>query len=308
MILGARLDTRQTGTRPDTFARAAKIIHVDIDPYELNNKKKADLALNLDIKDFLSALNKYMGKYDKNKIRRWKDITSGYKKKYFSCKAGAGAICPNFFMSKLSAFLPVSAVVCADVGQNQMWAAQSLEIKKKQRFLTQGGAGAMGSSLSMAIGASFADPARTIVAISGDGGFQLNTQELQTIYHYKLPIKIILINNRCYGMVKQFQEQYFNSRFQSTVIGYSCPDFQDVVSAYGIPVQKISRTREIDKALEKLFKNKHPMFLEINISSKEKVSPKLSVNRPIEEQEPFLPIQELRSRMLIEILPQKDKK
>jgi len=308
MILGARLDTRQTGTNPETFARTAKIIHVDIDPHELNNKRKSDLPLNLDIKDFLSMLNKYIGKYDKNKIQPWREMIAGYKKRYLYYKTGGNAIDPNFFMHKLSKFIPGSAVICADVGQNQMWAAQVLEINKKQRFLTQGGAGAMGSSLSMAIGASFSDSGRTIVAISGDGGFQLNIQELQTIYHYKLPIKIILINNHCYGMVKQFQEQYFNSRFQSTVIGYSYPNFQDVVSAYGIPVQKISNANEINKALAKLFKNRRPMFLEINISSKEKVFPKLSVNRPIEEQEPFLPLKELKSNMLIDIMLSEDKK
>jgi acetolactate synthase-1/2/3 large subunit len=210
-------------------------------------------------------------------------------------------------MSRLSEFLPKSAVVCADVGQNQMWAAQALKINKTQRFLTQGGAGAMGSSLAMAIGASFANPGKVIIAMSGDGGFQLNIQELQTIYHYKLPIKIMLLNNRCYGMVKQFQEQYFNSRFQSTVLGYSCPDFQSVISAYRIPVQRISRADKIDRALRKLFSNKRPGFLEIDIYPNIKVIPKLSVNRPVEDQEPLLSRDELKSNMFVGVLP-KDKK
>lgn len=305
MILGARLDTRQTGTKPETFARRAKIIHVDIDPHEMNWKKKVELPINLNVKDFLAALNRHIGQYNKNKILPWRKIIAGYKKKYPSHKASlAKKIEPNFFMQKLSAFLPDNAVVCVDVGQNQMWAAQSLKIRKKQRFLTQGGAGAMGSSLAMAIGASFANPGRTIVVISGDGGFQLNIQELQTVYHYKLPIKIILLNNHCYGMVKQFQEQYFNSRFQSTVLGYSCPDFQDVASAYMISARKISRTNKIAGALNKLFKNKRPMFLEINTGSITKVEPKLSINRPVEDQDPLLSRDELKSNMLIDILPE----
>ncbi|MFA5388574.1 MAG: thiamine pyrophosphate-binding protein [Candidatus Omnitrophota bacterium] len=308
MILGARLDTRQTGTIPETFARGAKIFHVDIDMHELNNKRKVDLALHCDIKDFLGMLNKYMGKYDRSKIKPWKNIVASYKKKYSSYTTKGSAIHPDLFIHELSKYLPDSCVVSADVGQNQIWAAQALKIKKEQRFLTQGGAGAMGSSLSMAIGASFADPGRIVVSINGDGGFQLNIQELQTICHYKLPIKVILINNRCYGMVRQFQEQYFNSRFQSTVIGYSCPDFQRVVAAYCLPVQKISRGNEIAKALTRLFKDDRAMFLEIDISPKEKVSPKLSVNRPIEEQEPFLPLEELRSNMLIDLISSKDKK
>jgi acetolactate synthase-1/2/3 large subunit len=304
LILGARLDTRQTGTKPETFARSANIIHVDIDQHELNNKRKADIPINCDINYFLTLINKKMNSFDKNKIEPWRKLVKGYKKKYSSHGVISGnKIEPNFFMSRLSEFLPKSSVVCVDVGQNQMWAAQALEIKKTQRFLTQGGAGAMGSSLAMAIGASFANPGKVIVAISGDGGFQLNIQELQTIHHYKLPVKIILLNNRCYGMVKQFQEQYFNSRFQSTVLGYSCPDFQGVVSAYRIPVQKISRANKIDRALMKLFSNQYPGFLEIDINSNIKVIPKLSVNRPVEDQEPFLSRDELKSNMLIDILP-----
>jgi len=308
LILGARLDTRQTGTKPETFARSANIIHVDIDRHELNNKRKADIPINCDINYFLTLINKKISSYDKNKIEPWRKLVNGYKKKYPSYGVASGnKIEPNFFMSRLSEFLPKHSIVCVDVGQNQMWSAQTLEIKKAQRFLTQGGAGAMGSSLAMAIGTSFANPGKAIITISGDGGFQLNIQELQTIYHYKLPIKVILLNNRCYGMVKQFQEQYFNSRFQSTVLGYSCPDFQGVVSAYRIPVQKISQTNKIDGALRKLFKNKRSGFLEINISSNMKVVPKLSVNRPVEDQEPYLSREELKSNMLIGILPE-DKK
>lgn len=308
LALGTRLDTRQTGTKPETFARGAKIIHVDIDQHELNNKRKADIPINCDIDYFLTLINKKISGYDRNKIESWRKLVKGYKKKYPSYSVSFGSkIEPNFFMSRLSEFLPKSSVVCVDVGQNQMWAAQTLEIKKTQRFLTQGGAGAMGSSLAMAIGASFANPGKVIIAISGDGGFQLNIQELQTIYHYKLPVKIILLNNRCYGMVKQFQEQYFNSRFQSTVLGYSSPNFQGVVSAYRIPVWKINQADKIDGALRKLFNNKRSGFLEINISSNMKVVPKLSVNRPVEDQEPYLSREELKSNMFIDILPE-DKK
>jgi acetolactate synthase-1/2/3 large subunit len=308
LILGARLDTRQTGTKPETFARGANIIHVDIDRHELNNKRKADIPVNCDIKYFLTLINNKIGGYDKDKIELWRKSVKGYKKRYPSHHGFfSGRIDPNFFMSRLSEFLPKSAVVCADVGQNQMWAAQALKINKTQRFLTQGGAGAMGSSLAMAIGASFANPGKVIIAMSGDGGFQLNIQELQTIYHYKLPIKIMLLNNRCYGMVKQFQEQYFNSRFQSTVLGYSCPDFQSVISAYRIPVQRISRADKIDRALRKLFSNKRPGFLEIDIYPNIKVIPKLSVNRPVEDQEPLLSRDELKSNMFVGVLP-KDKK
>ena len=303
LALGTRLDTRQTGTKPETFARNAKIIHVDIDQYELNNKIKADLPINSDVKKFLTALNSYIRKYDKHKIQPWKQIIKRYKDRYPSYKIlSDDMIGPNFFMHKLSEFLPEDAIICIDVGLNQMWAAQTLEVKKSQRFLTQGGMGSMGSALSMAIGASFAKPSKIVVVITGDGGFQLNIQELETIYRHKLPIKIILLNNHCYGMVRQFQEQYFNSRFQSTVVGYSCPNFQDVVSAYKIPVMKITCSTEITNTLQELFNDVQPMFLEASIKPNIQALPKLSVNRPVEDQDPILPRDELKSNMLIDIL------
>ncbi|MCL4378883.1 MAG: thiamine pyrophosphate-binding protein [Actinobacteria bacterium] len=311
LALGTRLDTRQTGTKPETFARKAKIIHVDIDPNELNNKIKADYPVNCDLKLFLSLLNDFdLDLSKEEKLKSWKKQISSYKRKYPSFEMpdniknldNKGKINPNYFMHKLSGFLPADAIVCVDIGQNQMWAAQSLEIKKHQRFLTQGGMGAMGSSMPMAIGASFADPAKTVIVITGDGGFQLNIQELQTIYHHKLNIKIILLNNGCYGMVRQFQEQYFNSRFQSTVTGYSCPDFTAVVSAYKINSDKITAQSDIDKKLKKLFKDKKPGFLEVSITADSRALPKLSVGKPVEDQEPFLSRDELKSNMIIDII------
>jgi acetolactate synthase-1/2/3 large subunit len=308
LAVGTRLDTRQTGTKPKTFARDAKIVHVDIDPYELNNKIEADFPINSDVKNFLAILNNYISEYDKHKIQPWKQTIKRYKDRYPSYKILSNDLIePNFFMHKLSEFLPEDTIICVDVGQNQMWAAQTLEVKKSQRFLTQGGMGSMGSSLPMAIGASFAKPGKIVVVITGDGGFQLNIQELQTVYYHKLPIKIILLNNRCYGMVRQFQEQYFNSRFQSTVVGYSYPNFQDVVSAYKIPVTKITSSAEIINALQKLFSDAQPMFLEVSININNRTIPKLSVNKPIEDQDPLLPRDELKSNMLIDILPESEK-
>lgn len=304
LALGTRLDTRQTGTRPETFARAAKIIHVDIDEHEIRrNKIKKELCLRADLKDFLGALNKDVGKLDKNRLKGWLAYVNHCKNKFPSFSNPAGkAITPNFLMHKLSECLPKDAIICADVGQAQIWAAQSLILTHRQRFLTQGGMGAMGSSLPMAIGASFANPRKVIVVICGDGGFQLNIQELETVLHHRLPIKIIIINNSCYGMVRQFQRQYFNSRFQSTVIGYSCPDFKAVASGYKIPSQSIRYNSEVDKALREIFKDKKPRFLEVKIGQQILVLPKLAVNKPLEEQEPALSDDELKRHMVIELL------
>lgn len=300
IVLGARLDTRQTGTKPKSFARGAHIIHVDVDPDELNNKVKAELAVQIDIKVFLNTISEYNIPDKSKNIVQWTTKIANYKSKYPSFGKSEDKINPNFFMHKLSEYMPDNTVICTDVGQNQIWAAQSLAIKKDQRFLTQGGMGAMGSSLAMAIGASFAMTGNTVVSISGDGGIQLNIQELETVSFHNLSIKIIVINNNCYGMIRQFQTQYFNAQFQSSVIGYSAPDFQNIASAYKIKSKKISNVNEIDTALEKLFKDNEPMLLEIEVSPENQALPKLSVNKPIEEQEPAIDDKEFDENMYID--------
>jgi len=307
IALGTRFDTRQTGTKPETFARAAKIIHVDIDAHELNNKIKADIPINLDIKAFLDSLYMNSGNFNKKNYSTWIERISYFKWKYsIDSYSENNSITPYELLKEVSKSLSDDAIICVDVGQNQMWAAQTLEIKKDQRFFTQGGMASIGSALPMAIGASFAKPDRMIIAITGDGGFQLNIQELQTIYYHNLPIKIILLNNSGYGMIRQFQEQYFEGRFQSSVIGYSNPDFQKVVSAYKISSRKISTIKEVKPALESLFCDSKPGFLEVIIEAKFNVIPKLAVNKPVEDQEPELSREELQSAMIIDILPEQD--
>jgi len=309
IALGTRLDTRQTGTRPETFARKATIVHIDIDPHELNNKIKGTTAIHADIRKFLvSILNQPNIARIPTNNAPWLAKIKQYWQRYPDFKEPVTPkIDPNYFMHVLSKKLRDNVIICVDVGQIQMWAAQSLVIKKAQRFLTEGGMASIGSALPMAIGASFAQPKKQIIVITGDGGFQLNIQELQTVYHHHLPIKIILLNNNGYGMIKQFQEQYLNSRFQSSGIGYSNPDFQEVVSAYKIPSMKISSNDEIIPALQRFLSDNNPGFLEVIIDDKARALPKLSVNRPVEDQEPLLSRDELKSNMFIETLPEPEK-
>ncbi|ACL17485.1 thiamine pyrophosphate-binding protein [Methanosphaerula palustris] len=309
IALGTRFDTRQTGTRPETFARKATIVHVDIDPLELNSKIREHFSVQADVRQFLELITVHP---DISKIPTpyipWLEKINQYKRSYPDFKEPAtSAIDPNYFLHLLSEDLMDDAIVCVDVGQIQMWAAQSLVIRGAQRFLTEGGMASIGSALPMAIGAAFAGPKRQIIVITGDGGFQLNIQELQTVYHHHLPIKIILLNNNGYGMIKQFQEQYLDSKFQSSGIGYSNPDFLDVVRAYKIPSMQISSNDEIDHALRNSLSDMHPGFLEVRIDERSRALPKLAVNRPVEDQEPLLSREELRSKMLIEILPEPEK-
>ena len=305
IALGTRFDTRQTGTKPETFARAAKIIHVDIDARELNNKITVDLPLHMDIKRFLESINLNSCGFVRKNYSSWIGWIHHHKEKYAEDHKGdQKTISPYYFLHEVSEALPEDAIICIDVGQNQMWAAQVIEVKRNQRFLTQGGMASIGSALPMAIGASFAKPRSPVVVITGDGGFQLNIQELQTVYHHNLPIKIILLNNSGYGMIRQFQEQYFGGRLQSSVIGYSNPDFQKVAGAYNIPSRRIQSATEVRPALKSLFSDAKPGFLEVIIHEKFIVTPKLSVNKPVEDQEPRLSREELQSAMIINILPE----
>jgi acetolactate synthase-1/2/3 large subunit len=223
LVIGSRLDTRQTGTVPENFARAAKIIHVDIDPHELKYKKiKAQINIKADASFFLRELNKRVSDIKLNDFTDWIRKVETYKKKYpsYSVKERNGHIDPNYFLELLSNNTKEGDIICTDVGQNQIWAAQSFRLKKNQRLLTSGGMGSMGFSLPAAIGASFAcGKNNNVIVITGDGGFQINIQELQTVVRNRIPLKIFLLNNNCLGMVRQFQQIYFKEQYTATVTG-----------------------------------------------------------------------------------------
>jgi acetolactate synthase-1/2/3 large subunit len=303
-VLGSRLDSRQTGTRPDTFARAARKIHVDIDRNELNAKVSVDLAIQSDVAVFLSALNERLDDYRKPDLSPWYAAIERYRAKYptRSNETGSAAIDPNLFMEWLSGHCGNDDVICLDVGQNQMWAAQSFRLKEGQRMLISGGMGAMGFALPAALGAAKAAPGKRVVVISGDGGIQVNIQELDTIINNRLPIKIIILNNGCLGMVRQFQDLYFGGRRQSTVIGYGCPDLVKIAAAYGLTATSISSLDDADAVLEKFLATEGPSLLEVKLARSTWVNPKLVVNRPIEDMSPHLDREELKEEMLIELV------
>jgi acetolactate synthase-1/2/3 large subunit len=180
-----------------------------------------------------------------------------------------------------------NAFITSDVGQHQMWAAQSLELCDTQRFITSGGMGSMGFGLPASIGAAFAKDLSPIVLIAGDGGFQSNIQELQTLIHNKLPIKIIVMNNHCHGMVRQLQENEFGGRYQSTLWGYSAPNFESIATAYGLPSRTIKEQNEVPEALEWLWKDIHqPVLLQVMIGTFVNALPKISFGKPNYEMDP----------------------
>ncbi|NOU67946.1 thiamine pyrophosphate-binding protein [Paenibacillus sp. LMG 31461] len=308
LILGSRLDTRQTGTRPDTFARGARKVHVDIESVELNHKVKADVALSCGVKPFLIEMNKRLEGWEKKDISAWIHNLESYQKSYptLSPPIELGGIDPNLFMEKLSDLCKEDDIICLDVGQHQMWASQSFRLKKGQRLLNAGGMGAMGFGLPVAIGASMAEPGKRVIVIAGDGGFQVNIQELETIFHLKLPIKIVVMNNNALGMVRQFQDVYFNGRRQSTVTGYSCPNFVRIAEAYGIPAYLIDQAAGAEEVMQHVLAQDGSALVEVKLHQGTLVNPKLVVNRPIEDMSPLLDREELKQRMVIELLEESE--
>jgi acetolactate synthase-1/2/3 large subunit len=304
IILGARLDSRQTGTRPDTFARAAYKVHVDIDPCELQAKVPVELAVNSDVRTFLTSLNTELADFTKPDLADWYRVINGYRQHYptRSSETEFSGIEPNRFMEQLSNLCAPGDLVCLDVGQNQMWAAQSFRLKERQRMLISGGMGAMGFALPAAMGAVNAAPGQRAIAIAGDGGIQVNIQDLDTVAAHRLPVKIIVLNNGCLGMVRQFQDMYFGGRQQSTVIGYGCPDLVAIATAYGIPAFVVENPDQVDEVISRALALEGPAFVEVKLVQTTCVNPKLVVNRPIEDMSPHLEREELAREMLIDLV------
>lgn len=304
LILGSRLDSRQTGTRPETFARGAKRVHVDIDPIELQAKVQVDIAVQCHIKSFLKALNEQLSTIASLDIREWLATVNGYRSKYPTgmCPAEAATIDPNLFMETLSAASSGGDIVTLDVGQNQMWAAQSFRLKKGQRMLISGGMGAMGFALPAAMGAAKAAAGSTVIAIAGDGGIQINIQDLDTLVQHRLPIKVFVMNNNCLGMVRQFQDMYFDGRQQSTVVGYACPDLCRIAEAYGLPSFTINESAMAGEVIERVMAMPGPVFVNVMLEQGTNVNPKLMVNRPVEDMSPELGREELADAMIIKMM------
>lgn len=304
LIMGSRLDTRQTGTRPDTFARAAKKVHIDVEAVEQHGKVRADITIHTDVKQFLTDLNKALSGRVLPDFSPWHETILRYKGKYPSGgkSSSAAQIEPNRFMELLSSRSGDGDIIVLDVGQHQMWASQSFGLREGQRLLNAGGMGAMGFALPAAIGAVMMAPERQVIVIAGDGGIQVNIQELHTIAHHGLPIKIFVMNNHSLGMVRQFQDLYFEGRQQSTVQGYGCPDLVKVAEAFGIPALKIETNEEASAKIDMALQAKGCYLVEVNLETQTTVNPKLVVNRPIEDMSPFLEREELTADMLIEPL------
>ena len=289
LVLGSRLDVRQTGSETRAFKGDRVIFHVDTEPGEVNNRVVDCVPVIAHLHGFLqSALAFTQGRAFPDRAAWLAEIDALRTQWPDTGELTVAGINPNAFMHQLSAAFPDARSYVSDVGQHQMWSAQSLDIAADQRFLNSGGMGSMGFALPAAIGAAFgANDNRPVIVIAGDGGFQTNIQELQTIVRNKLPVKVVVMNNGCHGMVRQFQTSYFDGRLQSTLWGYSAPDFAEVALAYRVPGRRIGSPDEVADALAWFAATDGPALLEVMIDTYADALPKIAFGRPMTEMEPF---------------------
>jgi acetolactate synthase-1/2/3 large subunit len=290
LVLGSRLDIRQTGSETEAFKGDRTIYHVDCELGEVNNRVTGCRPIIAHLRPFLAeAIRNCIGRSFPDRAewlaeieelrRAWPDTAE---------LRGIAGINPNRLMHQLSAVSGSAIAFVVDVGQHQMWAGQSLELAANQQFLTSGGMGAMGFALPGGIGAVLASSGKPVVVIAGDGGSQLNIQELQTVVHNRIPLKMVILNNQCYGMVRQFQQSYFDERYQSTCWGYSAPDFALVAQAYGIDSHTVKAPADVPSALEQMWRDPaSPFLLQVMIDRFANAYPKIAFGLPMTEMEPF---------------------
>ena len=300
LCLGSRLDTRITGGVPKTFARTAKKIVVDIDKNELGKLRglNIDLKIEMNVKDFFQEYSKYK---KENIIRskwlarcnNWKTKYPMVLKKYLQEK---NFVNPYVFINYLSKILNKKDIIIADDGGHLTWTIQSFKVKEGQKLFSAFGNSPMGYALPASIGASIVKNKSRVICIDGDGSIQINLQELHTIDKMKLPIKIFILNNNGYGIIKQFQELYLGRRYEASGKGVSNPDFKKISSAFNINYNIIKNHKDLMK-LKKIVKSKKPEIIEIKIRPNQKIIPKLQFGNPIEDLSPLLNRKEFQNNM-----------
>jgi len=266
VVAGARFDDRVTG-KLDAFAPNAKVIHIDIDAAELGKLRQPDVAISDDLGATLDALATPLA------IGDWQQETHELQRTH-ACNyhyPGPEIYAP-LMLKTLSERLPERHVIACDVGQHQMWVAQHMCFNHPGDHLSSSGLGTMGFGLPAAIGAQFARPDEAVVAVCGDGSIMMNIQELATIKRAHLPIKILLLDNQRLGMVRQWQDLFFDGRLSQTILDDN-PDFVQLAAAFDIPGESISNRREVDGALSRLLEADGPYLLHVVIDEQANVWP-----------------------------------
>ena len=285
---GARFDDRVTG-KIAAFAPKARIIHIDIDPTSIRKNVEVDIPVVGDCKLALAGIldiceSKYAEKDWATQHALWlKDVASWKKSKPLSYEpSGEGAIKPQEVIEALRELTRGDAIIATEVGQHQMWAAQYYEFTKPRTLLTSGGLGTMGYGFPAAIGAQLALPDRMVIAVAGDGSLQMNIQELATAVANKLPVKVIILNNRHLGMVRQWQELFYAGNYSSTNMEAQ-PDFVRLAEAYGAEGYRIERACDLLPELEKALSTPNPAFVDVRVEREENVYPIVPAGAALDE-------------------------
>lgn len=286
IVLGSRLDARQTGGM-NNFAPNAKIIHVDMDSAELAKEKNRVIPIKVSCEDFIQELSKKLSFYSFS-FKQWHKKLARLKQSYPSIKElkTQKGINPNVFIDTLFKKVKTGCVVAVDVGQNQMWVAQSMFLKNKSYLLVSGGHGAMGYALPAIIGAAYMNLSEPLICVAGDGGIQMNLQELQMIARDELKIKIFIMNNHSLGLIREYQNQVLDGRCYGSVIGFSSPDFKKIAEAYGLAYVKIEE--EADFGNMDVIYNSKSTIVEVMIAENSKIAPEPTYMRPFFDQSPLV--------------------
>lgn len=269
IAVGARFDDRVTG-EPSTFARGAKIIHIDIDPAEVGKIIQVDAFLIGQARDILQELG---DKIEPGANKGWLEQIAEWKRDFpLSYQKKEGVISPQFVLEQIYEKTHGEAVITTEVGQNQMWAAQYLKCIRPRTFITSGGLGTMGYGFPAAIGAKIGCPDRIVFDIAGDGSFQMNIQELATAVYNKVNVKVAILNNGVLGMVRQWQELFYGRRYSQTIL-HGNPDFVKIAEGYGALGIRVDKPEEVPSAIERALAQDQPVVIDFHVDPEENVYP-----------------------------------
>ncbi|NTV13392.1 MAG: biosynthetic-type acetolactate synthase large subunit [Desulfobulbaceae bacterium] len=289
IAIGARFDDRVTG-RVDAFAPEAEIIHIDIDPSSISKNVEVDIPIVADCRHAVAAMNSWFNRakdFDRDKVAKahepWLDKIRVWKQKHPLGYVEEGdVIKPQFVVQKLHELTHGDAIITTEVGQNQMWAAQFYHFNNPRHFMTSGGLGVMGYGFPAAIGAQMAAPDKVVIDIAGDGSIQMNIQELATARQYHCPVKIAILNNNYLGMVRQWQELFYDKRYSNTTLDVA-PDFVALARAYGAVGLRASKPSEVEPVIREALATDNLVIMDFVISREEGVYPMVPAGKATTE-------------------------
>jgi acetolactate synthase I/II/III large subunit len=276
IAIGSRFDDRVTG-KIEAFAPQAKIIHIDIDPTSISKNVRVDLPIVGDCKRILTKILSFLEKEEIDSFKvgldKWHHQIDKFKAIHSMNYEQKGVIKPQYVIEKIYELTKGDAIISTEVGQNQMWTAQYFPFVKPRTLLTSGGLGTMGYGFPAAMGAQAAFPNKLVVDISGDGSFQMNSQELATVVQYRLPVKVVILNNGYLGMIRQWQEFFYGKRYASSSLEGFSPDFVKLAEAYGAVGLRANKPEEVVPVLKKAFSIPEPVIIDFEVDPEENVYP-----------------------------------